>query len=146
MNRWEAWFYKLLVMGMVGGIGWCALDRTLPITVISDTVEGDVRAGGILVLRSELVRHRSCAMTVQQILIDGASYRHVLDDLNFDAAPGPLGHDVYRRAIVVRESAVPGYARFRIIVSWRCNPLHEIWPITITSEASFMLLPQRQPA
>lgn len=139
---WELRTYKALAIGAAGLLIYWAADRSPPMSLIADEPEGEARIGGMLTIRSEVIRHRrDCRTKVEQMVVDGGRYRHVLDDLEFAAVPGPLGRDVYRRTVQLRSNTLPGLASFRIIVSWRCNPLHELWPIVLSSEVPFTLLP-----
>lgn len=141
-HSWEAPLYKSLAIAAGVLLLYWTWDRSPPITLVNDQAEGETRVGGELTIRSEVIRHRrDCKTKVEQMVIDGGRYRHVLDDLEFAAAPGPLGRDIYRRTVKLRSNSIPGESVFRIIISWRCNVLHEIWPIVQTSEVPFTLLP-----
>ncbi len=130
----------LVVIGSVfGTLGMWANDRTPPTAVISaEPTASSVAPGGILEIEYKVIRTRSCATKVERMLFDSRRVRHVLTDLEFEAAPGPLGPDKYTSVLPIPAHFARGEGRYRAVTSYRCNPLHALWPIpAMTADVSF---------
>lgn len=114
------------------------LDRQPPVEVFSTKVlTPTVMQGGDLLISYDFDRKRVCNTTVQRSLFDGAN-------VEFDYVPdtrdafGPIQHDTTVSKVQIPTGASPGPARFRSVVSYRCNPLHWWFPvIVVTADQSF---------
>lgn len=122
-----------LVAFVVAGIlGAFVADRSPPITVIlSEIITPVVAPGGDLRLRFTLARARSCATHVDRVMRDSAGNREILDDVDLRASPGALGTDTFITSIKVPLTFVPGPALYVATTQYRCNLVHELWPITV---------------
>lgn len=122
-----------------GTFGMFIADRTPPTTVYDvQVLTPQVPPGGTLKVKYTVYRARSCATQVERILFDHQRVRHALEDLEFKAAPGPLGTDSYISAVPIPNTFTRGEARYRVLTTYRCNPVHSIWPITVlTADETF---------
>jgi len=126
--------WRIASFTLAGGIsavlGFWVIDRNPPSTVIRATVAtSDVKPGGDLQVAYEIVRYRSCRTTINRFLIDSTQARFTLDDLRLAGAPGPLGRDWYITTLPIPLNFAPGKARYRVVSSYVCNPIHLISPI-----------------
>jgi hypothetical protein len=148
-------FVGALLLGAMGFVGAAAalmyVDRDLPTRSLSVSVEAsEVVAGGQLVVRYAIERTRDCEMATERTLWDGAGEQYRLENSSRLSA-GPLGEQSYRRVVTVPASAAPGMGRYRVVVAYRCNPMHRLWPIrAVVADVFFTIvateLPKRRPA
>lgn len=130
----------LLSVAIVGGtLGTWLVDRTPPTSVSSVRVlNPEVTPGGVLHVQYNVYRTRSCKTVVERVLYDSQRIRTVLQDLVFEASPGPMGPDEYISNIPIPKDANLGEANYRASTTYRCNLLHELWPITLlTADVRF---------
>ena len=110
---------------------WWAADRTPPIDVIRyGLIPKKVAPGATIYRDIEIIRLRHCETDPDTIMIDGARVRWNFEEPAI-TSPGQLGHDHYRRPVVIPLQASPGQAQMRTTVTYICNPLHRIWPIKL---------------
>lgn len=127
---------------LVGGVlGLWIADREPPVaSTVQQVVNEPIRPGAELLVRYTVVRYRSCASQVDRLLSDAQGVRYVLDDLEFKAAPGPLGEATYTSPVPIPRTFGQGVGRYRVSVTYICNPVHRLWPITVQSrEIAFMV-------
>lgn len=115
----------------IGGL-WVA-DREPPTTVFSvQALTSEVRPGDQMRALYSVRRFRSCAVHVDRLLFDSAGERYVLEDIEFAAAPGPLGDASYTVGINIPRRFAEGPARYQAITQYTCNPFHKLSPIVVT--------------
>lgn len=122
----------LVAAGMLGGyIGFMASDRDVPIQYKSMAPTKEfVFKGTDLVIKHEALRRRSCATVVNRLIFDNHQERHVIPDLIFPEGLLPVGQDTFTVSITIPEKAAPGEATYRVVRHYKCNLLHNFWPIT----------------
>lgn len=114
-----------------GWLGWWAQDRSNPITVANvHVLTPSVSAGGTLKIQYDVIRHRSCELTVNRFIIDATNVRFVLDDTHF-VGLFPLGAEQVVIPIDIPAKVSSGEAFYRSYASYICNPLQRLWPITV---------------
>ncbi|MGU3495947.1 hypothetical protein ACLBXM_18045 [Xanthobacteraceae bacterium A53D] len=141
--RWK--IPTMIAFGALGAyIGTLIIDREPPVIVTSSQVlTPQVAPGDALKVEVEILRTRRCETTVDRIVFDAAGARHVLEPVQFSSAGGGRGEERYANLIPIPKDAAPGPARYRSIATYRCNPLHQPWPIVgEPREVAFEILPR----
>lgn len=117
-------------------LGYWANDREPPTRIISaEAVEHTVQPGGELHVRYKVERLRSCRMHIDRILYDASQIRRDLEDVDYAAAPGPVGEQMYIVSITIPRNTARGEARYKVITTYFCNPLHNYFsPIVSVNE------------
>lgn len=106
-------------------------DREPPVVVLSVEADLDeVPQGGQLIVRYTVERLRDCSQTTERTLWDGEGEQYRLDSSSRQST-GPLGVQSYRRVVPIPASAAAGLSRYRVVISYECNPMHRIWPIKL---------------
>lgn len=124
----------IIAIGLSGLVGYWASDREDPTTLRSvEPITDRVAPGGILKLKHNVVRKRSCRVHLEQILFDGENARFTTQDEDYNASPGRIGDEHFVIQVSVPNTATEGDARYRGIRSYYCNPLHYWfnWPIVV---------------
>jgi hypothetical protein len=137
----------LVICASLGAvIGLWAADRTIPVRRTARVVVmGDAHPGGKLLLRWKVTRDRSCASTKQEVIVESnTGVRWPLpQQLRLLAAPGPVGvRDVFVTQTELPEEIEPGPALLRVVLTYECNPIHKLVPITdIVPDVPFLISP-----
>lgn len=124
---------------------WLALDRAPPITVDSYVLTTtDVEPGGVIEIRTQITRHRSCPASITRYLKDSRDIVFVIPPAARQITMN--GHDEITIRIPAPAGAVPGPAVLWSEAQYRCNPLQALWPIYARSpEVSLMIVPKAAP-
>ena len=136
----------LLLFASIGAFGILALDRTPPYTLIrSEPVEG--RAGDYIRIVSSVWRDktRDCKVDYYRFMVDSSGKQFDLGRFHMsDATVDKLeARNPGRGDVVVRIPPLmePGPATMRTVLLYQCNIAHALWPIEITVERPFTVLP-----
>lgn len=139
-NVWTGWFLCLPLL--VIPLFW-AFDRTPPFEILSHQPASG-KPGGQLVVVADVRRDlsRGCSAYFTRHLYSPAGYRYDLEGLQFASAeqvrdiearqPGRLA-----LAIELPMSLSAGTAHLVTNLQYRCNPLHAVWPINVTTDIPF---------
>ena len=123
-----------------------ALDREPPFVVL--TVEpAYARPGQIVVIRASVQRDltRQCSAEFTRYIFDSERTRWYLDSGQASPAlietlevksPGRLAV-----AFRVPDDAAPGVGSLEAVLDYRCNKVHYLWPIQVTTDLPFTVLP-----
>lgn len=130
--------FVLLIASVV--LGYWAFDRRVPVEVTGRVVVPPTKVGGSIVIASEITRHRVCFTRIERVLLDALRRRFVFEPQE-SVAMGAAGPDDFRSVMPVPKDAEPGGATVRFAISWQCNPLHVLWPITRVIEMPIYLEP-----
>lgn len=124
-----------LTIGTAAGFLGVWLGDKEPPTISAELkpVSISVPPGGDLRVRYTVFRTRSCPLKVERMLFDSTGTRYILPSTEFSAAPGPLGKDSYISIVPLPVNIAAGKAKYRAITTYRCNPIHSIWPIVTTA-------------
>ena len=123
----------LPVIFFAGVMGVWVSDRDPPISLISVTAMNEsIQPGGQLRVSYSVRRFRSCGVHIDRLLFDANAERYVLEDIDFAAAPGPLGDATYTVGINIPRRFAEGVGRYQVITRYECNPLHNFSPIVVT--------------
>ena len=125
---------------------WLALDREPPFAVLS-VEPAAARAGETVKLRMQVMRDtkRDCSAEFTRYVFDSGFTRYYLDrgqaSNDFIQAlekktPGRLNI-----AFTIPVDVDPGPATLETVLDYRCNKMHRLWPIEVTTVAPFTVLP-----
>lgn len=123
-------------------LGYWAQDRDLPVQSKLVEVIAPAYPGGKLLVRWQVFRDRACSATKQELILDVGSVRWILPETHFSAPPGQMGWDTFVSQSELPKEIPVGEASLRVSISYQCNPVHAIWPITNNiPDAHFTILP-----
>lgn len=140
------WLFKTIIVAGLVALGWFAMDRTPPFAVL-DTPPAFARPGEWLRMTAEVRRDtsRNCDTTFSRYLFDANATRY---DLGHSIMSAQMIAAMEKRhpgklpiAVLVPMSAEPGQARIVTVLEYRCNKVHNLWPITVTAEFPFVIQP-----
>jgi len=141
------WLWIILLSATAGQILWWASDRTPPFA-LSSYYAPPVQRGGVLHLTGEVTRDitRGCSATFSRHMTDAQGFR--IDLMTSQTMSAAAIADMERRApqrlflaIVIPAHTSPGPAHITTVLTYRCNPLHSIWPITTDMQVDVEVLP-----
>jgi hypothetical protein len=128
---WRIGLSAVLLFG-AAALGMWINDREPPNTVLSvDVLTPTVRPGTELRILYHVQRWRTdCAVHVDRVLYDSRNASFPVPDVDFAASPSAkTGADSVMTIIYIAPNMAEGKARFRSVSTFRCNPMHNIWPI-----------------
>lgn len=134
MKYWAMRFLSItaraLVMFWAGIAGWMTSDRTIPVRVDYTTVlTPRTERGGVLKIEYQVYRDQQCRTLIERTIFDSKGTRLYLPDIDYETV-GPLGRDTFTSATVVPLIAEPGWAKYRVTLSYSCNVIQRLfWPI-----------------
>lgn len=113
-----------------------ALDRNDPVTIIRQSLSGDLRPLGHVRLEWEALATRYCDGDVRSRIIGSDGVVHYYATRPTVIRPRSGEHRVYSLEFTLPGSLSPGPARREAVVYYWCNPLQRIlnWPITVNRE------------
>ncbi|MBA2689385.1 MAG: hypothetical protein H0U63_01115 [Burkholderiales bacterium] len=119
------------IIVIMSALGFMAADRGIPIELIKvESSTPVVRPGGKLEWRITIIQHKRCHTVSNRTLIDARGKRYPLPVTEYQAGIGPVGtpQDILVSIPIPTDMAI-GTARYEVSTSYRCNALHNIWPI-----------------
>lgn len=121
----------LVAVTFVGTPVYWLTDREVPVEIIEARVlNPNVAIDQDLLVYYEVDRHRVCPTIAQRTVYDGAGVEiKYMPDIR--AAFGPEGRDKSTFRLHIPPGASPGTARYRVVVSYFCNPMHRLFPLTV---------------
>lgn len=126
-------FRMLTLVGVAtlsGTLGYWASDREFPTSVYSSRfVVSTVWPGGPLDFQANVVRTKLCNTTINRVLVDATGKTFRLGAMMHPKGTGPLGRGAYSVAIRIPADMGLGPAKLFISATYRCNPVHYIWPL-----------------
>lgn len=141
------WLWLTLLAVSAGQIAWWATDREQPFELLTYYAP-PVHRGGVLHMTGEVRRNldRGCSATFSRHLTDAQGFR--VDLMTSQTMSAASIADMDRRdpqrlnlAIPIPDFVSPGQAIITTVMSYRCNPLHSIWPIQSDLRISFEVKP-----
>lgn len=122
----------LLILALIP-IGLWSFDRREPVEQLVNEIEGPVKAGENAMVHSKVVRWRGCFTRFERYVYDGEGVRYAMETMEFTRV-GDTEHDgkpdEFKQRIPVPPSARPGKGSIRFVISWSCNPVQSVWPVT----------------
>ena len=136
----------IIILGLLAVV-YFAFDRAPPYSVLS-VEPASARPGEMVKLRMHVRSDvsRQCSADLSRFVFDALNARYFLDHAQLSAeliakmearTPG-----IREIAIMVPSSAAPGPARMVSSLEYECNRVHSLWPIRVTTEAPFTILPR----
>lgn len=127
-------------------VGYYAMDRSPPFAIVSVTPT-QARPGDYVTLEATVRRDvdRRCSANFSRYLYDADGSRFDLGASLASAdmiealersSPGTL-----RVSIRLPEIMAPGGADLQTVLLYRCNRVHSLWPIEVTTDIPFQVLP-----
>jgi hypothetical protein len=141
-----AWVPRLMLIVAMVLIVWQATDREPPFHVVS-VEPAHAHPGEVVVITARVKRDttRNCSATMSRSIYDSTGARadypvtrfsDSMIDMMEKETPGML-----RVALLVPMQATSGPARLVSVLDYRCNRVHSLWPIEVTTIMPFEVLP-----
>jgi hypothetical protein len=140
------WVAQSVIVGCIGLIAWYAADRAPPFSVLS-VDPAFARPGEIVVIQAKVQREdwRRCSADFTRYVFDSQDTRTYVDDgrasVEMIANMEKRSPGLLRVAFRVPEQASPGIARLETVLHYKCNRVHALWPIEVTTQMQFTVLP-----
>lgn len=132
---------------VVAAAGWLAADRVPPYTAL-EYAATDGPPLGAVTLVGRVVRDvdRDCEVTAVRYMDDAIGRRYLMSGPQYfsPAAARALNArspGVVQFTAVVPGTATPGDAKHVVDLTYVCNPTHRVWPVRLTVEYAFRILP-----
>lgn len=142
------WIAYALLLATVISVAVFAADRDAPFAVLS-VEPAFAKPGDVVMLRARVYRDssRECSAVFSRYVFDASGARH--DDPSSPAsASAAMIEGMEKRspgrltlALTVPDKAAPGPATLVSSLEYRCNKIHRLWPIEVTTEMPFTVLP-----
>lgn len=120
------------------------IDRWPPIdtsTLIGYPQQAEVRPLEELVIEWEVIRNRTCPISVQRELIDSMGKIHRFES-SFNPRIKIVGYHRWHSRLTIPAEFAWGTARYRSTISYYCGVLGSVFPIVINSpEVEFRVIP-----
>jgi hypothetical protein len=140
------WAAKAMIFVSLGLLVLYAADREPPFEVLS-VEPAEARPGDQITIYASVRRDvsRGCSAEFSRYVFDARGMRH---DMGTSIASAQMIADMQRRTpgqlivtFQVPANASPGQARLDSVLHYRCNKVHSLWPIDVTTSLPFMVLP-----
>ena len=140
------WVANITIVLGVGAVAWFALDRDPPFAVLS-VDPASAKAGEWVTIRSQVRREvdRNCSADFSRFVFDSGGSRY---DLGTSSATAEMIRVMERKspgvlAITIRlpDGMQAGSADLTTALQYRCNKVHYLWPIEVTTHMPFRVLP-----
>lgn len=140
------WIARVILMLALMLVLYYAADRDPPFRLVS-TQPASGQAGEFITIRGKAERDvsRGCNAEFSRYMFDSAGVRF---DLGHSQASAKTISQMELRqpgalviAFRIPQSAAPGPASLQTTLQYRCNRVHAFWPIDITIDMPFTVLP-----
>ncbi len=140
------WVARGAILLSVLMVAWFAADREPPFAVIQ-TYPAEARPGDWITLTADVRRdtHRNCSAEFSRFIFDATHRRY---DLGSAIATADMIGEMQLRtpnrlvvSVRLPETITPGQARLLTALQYKCNRVHELWPISVTTTIPFTVLP-----
>ena len=134
-----------IALGLLS-VAWFALDRSPPFAVLAVTPAA-AKPGDWITIRSQVRRDvdRECAADFSRFLFDSGGSRF---DLGASGSTAEMIRSMEQKSpgalsITLRlpEAIKAGPADLTTALQYRCNKVHSLWPIEVTTHMPFTVLP-----
>lgn len=141
-----AWLPSLVLLAAIILIMIQAADRRVPFQVLS-VEPSSAKAGDMVTIRAKVWRDtsRHCSAVMARSIFDSEHVRydfpiHRFSDEVIDAMEQATpGHLAVR--VMVPHGASVGAAELVSVLEYRCNKVHALWPVEVTTRMPFTVLP-----
>lgn len=134
LSRLSHFIIAAIMICIAGPFGWFMFDRESPVAIIEQTdLTSTVPAGSYLEYKQVILRDRLCDTTITRRLIDGAGVLHQFEPVHSATGGSLAWPDPETRIIRVQipDNTNPGDATLQVSASFKCNPIHNFWPINV---------------
>ena len=140
------WIANMTLVCAALAVAWFAMDRTPPFSMLS-VIPTSARAGDWITIRGTVRRDidRQCSADFSRFLFDSGFTRY---DLGSSTATAEMISGMENRApgivaitLKLPENISVGDAVLVSSLEYRCNKIHRLWPIEVTTEMPFRVLP-----
>lgn len=140
------WLFRTIIVAGLLAIVWYAMDREPPFAVV-DSPQTFASPGGWLRVTADVRRDvkRNCEAEFTRYIFDSRATRY---DLGHAVASPQMISQMEKQspgklkvAVLVPAGAEPGPARLVTVLEYRCNKVHNFWPISVTTEIPFEIVP-----
>lgn len=137
---------QIIIFLAIALVVYYAMDRDPPFAVVS-VLPAQARPGEYVTLQATVRRDvdRRCSADFSRYLYDSAGSRF---DLGRSSASAEMIDSLERTSpgflkvsIKLPEVMEPGQADMQTVLAYRCNKVHTIWPIEVTTDIPFLVLP-----
>lgn len=140
------WLATFVLFVTIIAAGFLALDREPPFAIL-EVEPAAARAGETVKLHMTVRRdvERECSAEFTRYVFDSGFTRYYIDRGQASAdfirnlekkSPGHLNI-----AFTIPADVDPGPATLETVLDYRCNKMHRLWPIEVTTIAPFTVLP-----
>jgi hypothetical protein len=137
----EARLIKSIIFGGLGIFALMLTDRREPVEQIENVALGPVSAGSEVLIRSKVIRRRTCQTHFERMAFDALNVRTIMLPLDF-VKVGANAPDSFVNAIPIPSTAHPGEGFVRFIISWECWPASTFWPVVRIIDVPITILPK----
>lgn len=128
----------------VAPISYMLLDRTPPMAYENGFIVPPVAAPGELVTVTWRTHvERSCTGTVHRKLIDSQGVVWDFEPTE-TASFESRTHVQLSRDFKVPYAVAYGVTKYRVVIRWVCNPLHNWWPVVVQTPVLFFTIAPRE--
>lgn len=140
------WVANMTLIAGLMAIAWFAADRAPPFALVAvDPAIGS--PGAYLTIHATVKRDptRECSAEFSRFIFDAAGARY---DLGANIASAEMIRAIELKhpgrmlvTIKLPENIQAGLARMTTVLEYRCNKIHRLWPIEVTTNMPFTVLP-----
>lgn len=139
------WVAQVVILGSIAIVAWYTLDRKPPFAVVS-VEPAFARPGEYVTIKAEVRRdvNRHCSAEFSRYVFDALNTRF---DLGTQLASPEMieradqaSPNTLRVSFLVPPTIATGPARLDTVLQYRCNRVHYIWPIEVTTRMPFEVL------
>lgn len=137
---------QVIILAALCLVGYYAMDREPPFAVLSVT-PAEAKPGEYVTIEAKVRRDtwRKCDAEFSRYLHDAAGARF---DLGSSIASSEMigkmdaeSPGVLRVSVLLPTMMAPGPARLETALNYYCNKVHRAWPIVVTTDLPFLVLP-----
>jgi hypothetical protein len=137
---------QLIIIAALALVVYYAMDREPPFAVVS-VIPASARAGEYITLEAVVRRDidRKCSAEFSRYLFDAAGSRYDLGHSISSAEMIEQIQETYpnilRISLMLPPTMEVGLANMQTVLEYQCNKVHRIWPIIVTTDIPFTVLP-----
>jgi hypothetical protein len=137
---------QVIILSALCLVGYYAMDREPPFAVLSVT-PAEAKPGEYITIEAKVRRDtwRRCDAEFSRYLHDASGARF---DLGSSVASAEMigkmdsaSPGVLRVSVLLPATMNPGPARLETALNYFCNKVHRAWPIVVTTDLPFLVLP-----
>lgn len=137
---------QVIILAALCLVGYYAMDRDPPFAVLSVT-PSEAMPGQYVTIEAKVRRDtwRRCDAEFSRYLYDSSGARfdlgHSIASAEMIGKMDAASPGVLRVSVLLPASMAPGPANLETVLDYFCNKVHRAWPITVTTDLPFLVLP-----